>query len=305
MPRSRTLILTVAASALLGGVVLIGLGMRDTPGLASERPSTAGSAGGRAAVAPGKAGPDPAELARQERVRREQSLTKALDEVAKDAPDFAVAVLDRKTGQLYEYHGKDTFETASVIKVDVLSALLLRAQDTERDLSSSELSLATSMIRNSDNDATSSLFRRIGYTKGLSSANRRLGLSATDVDESWGLTKTTAVDQTQLLSQLAADHGPLDADSRELANELMTTVEKDQRWGVSAAAADGEQVALKNGWLQRDTENNKWIINSIGRINDQDSDVTMAVLSHGHKSMDSGIDVVERVARLTREHLTW
>ena len=85
----------------------------------------------------------------------------------------------------------------------------------------------------------------------------------------------------------------------------MSTVDKAQDWGVPAAARTGEDFTVKNGWLPRSTESNRWIINSVGRITDDDTDVSIAVLSHGHTSMSGGISVVEKTAKLTRQYLKY
>jgi len=172
-------------------------------------------------------------------------------------------------------------------------------------LTSSELALATRMIRNSDNDATTTLFARLGRAKAVSRSNTRLGLTNTVVNSAWGLTRTTADDQVTLLAKLIDTSGPLDPKSRKLASSLMTAVEADQRWGVSAAARPGEHVALKNGWDTRTADHGLWVVNSLGRIFDDDVNVSMAVLSHGHRTLPAGITVVEKVAKLTREHLAW
>ncbi|GAA0798806.1 hypothetical protein Sya03_49540 [Spirilliplanes yamanashiensis] len=301
--------MTLAATAMLGGVGMIGWGMRDSAGLADVLPSaaagtaTAGPSAGPSAAAP--SGPTPEQRAAQERKAREAALTKALDAYAKQAPEFSVSVRDNRTGRVYAYRGKEKYETASVVKVDILAALLLDAQDEDRELTANELALAQRMIRASDNDATTALFRVVGRTGGLARANKRLGLKSTVVDSAWGLTRTTVTDQATLLGRLAADSGPLDAGSRKLALGLMGTVQADQRWGVSAAARPGERTAIKNGWLPRSTEGGRWIINSVGRITGDGVDVSVAVLSHGHGSMDAGIGAVEKVSRLTRTHLKW
>jgi hypothetical protein len=86
---------------------------------------------------------------------------------------------------------------------------------------------------------------------------------------------------------------------------LMGTVNADQKWGVSAAARTGEKTALKNGWLSRDTEDGRWIINSVGRITGPKTDLRMAILSHGHSDMDSGTSFVEDIAELVRKRLQW
>jgi hypothetical protein len=299
--------LSLATAVVVTGVSLIGVGLRSE-GAAGTLP-IAGSfdvVKKPAAVAPvtTAAGPDPAEVARQQRERRVKALDKALKAYAAGVPEFSVAVLDRRTGALYSYRGAETYETASVVKVQVLACLLLQAQDADRKLSSNEMSLAKRMIRVSDNDATTALYGRLGRVGGLSSCNRRLGLSSTTVSSSWGLTRTTVEDQMKLLSELVDKKGPLDASSRGVAFDLMTTVVEDQDWGVSAPARAGERVAIKNGWLQRSTEGGRWIINSVGRISGG-ADVSIAVLSHGHGTQDGGIAVVEDIAKLTRKHLKW
>jgi hypothetical protein len=69
--------------------------------------------------------------------------------------------------------------TASIVKLDILAALLLQRQDAGRLLTSAEQVLARSMITESDNDAASVLWQRIGGASGLAKANRRLGLRET------------------------------------------------------------------------------------------------------------------------------
>ncbi|MFF5294299.1 serine hydrolase [Paractinoplanes globisporus] len=254
---------------------------------------------------PTPTGPSPEELAAQERAKRVTALNAALKKYAATVPEFSVAVLDRKTGQKYSYRGTEKYETASVVKVQVLACLLLTAQDNQRDLTSNELALAKRMIRLSDNDATTSLFAKLGKASAITRCNKRLGLTQTTVNSAWGLTRTTVDDQVKLLSELVDTKGPLDQDSRDLAHELMSTVDEEQDWGVPAAARTGEKFTVKNGWLPRSTENNRWIINTVGRITGDDTDVSIAVLSHGHASMSGGIAVVEKAAKLTRQYLKY
>ncbi len=93
--------------------------------------------------------------------------------------------------------------------------------------------------------------------------------------------------------------------SRKLAFTLMNTVLQDQDWGVPAVAGRGETFTVKNGWLPRSTEGGRWIINSVGRVTGDDVDVSIAVLSHDHATMAGGIEVVEKAAKLTRQHLKY
>jgi beta-lactamase class A len=304
--RTRNLIVTAAALGILGGSVLVAKGLLADGG-------TGGSGGGALAgvfqdepkASPTPTGPSPEELAAQERAKRVKALDAALKKYAAGKPEFSVAVLDRKTGETYAYRGDEKYETASVVKVQVLACLLLTAQDDDRKLTSSEKALADKMIRYSDNAATTSLYGKVGKIGGLTACNERLGLTQTKVSGSWGLTRTTVKDQVVLLSQLVDDKSELSEASREYAHKLMSTVAPDQDWGVPAAAEDGEDATVKNGWLQRSTESNLWIINTVGQITDDDTDVSIAVLSHTNKTMPGGQSLVEKVAKLTRTHLKY
>jgi hypothetical protein len=85
----------------------------------------------------------------------------------------------------------------------------------------------------------------------------------------------------------------------------MSAVNDDQDWGVPAVAQTGEHTTVKNGWLPRSTDGNRWIINTVGRVSSDDTDVSIAVLSHNHASMSGGIGVVEKAAKLTRQYLKY
>jgi hypothetical protein len=106
----------------------------------------------------------------------------------------------------------------------------------------------------------------------------------------------------KLMNQLADPSGPLG--SADYLLDLMSNVDDDQDWGISAAAQPGEDVMLKNGWLT-DTTSPGWIINSMGSITDADTDVAVVVLSRGQSSFDAGVDLVESVAKLIRTDLGW
>ena len=292
----------MATVGILGGAALVGVGVLR--GGETVLP-LAGTFKNPAQSSAAPTGLSAAQRAAQERSKRVKALDAALKKYAATQPEFSVAVLDKKTGQKYSYRGTEAYETASVVKVQVLACLLLTAQDKERDLTAGELSLAKSMIRLSDNNATTSLFTKLGKQTGIGACNKRLGLTATKVNSAWGLTKTTVDDQVRLLGELVDAKGPLDADSRKQAYALMSTVDETQDWGVPAAATAGEKTTVKNGWLSRSTDNNLWIINTVGRIAGGSTDVSVAVLSHNNTAMDGGIAMVEQVAKLTRQHLKY
>jgi beta-lactamase class A len=296
-----------AAFAVLAGAALVGVGMTrhtDVLPLAGTFHDSSSSAPSPA-PSPTPTGPSPEELAAQKHAAAVKSLTAALTKYAKTAPEFSVAVYDRKTGQVYAFRGSEKYETASVVKVQVLGCLLLTAQDGHRSLTSNELALAKRMIRASDNDATTELFQHLGRQSAVQKCDKRLGLTSTTVNSEWGLTRTTVTDQIKLLNQLVDSKSPLTSKSRALAFSLMSTVEPDQDWGVPAVATKGETTTVKNGWLPRSTEGNRWIINTVGRVTSDNTDVSIAVLSHQNPSMSSGIKLVQKVAQTTRQYLKY
>lgn len=229
----------------------------------------------------------------------DEAVAEALRALPEAGGRYEVAVADLDTGAGAAYgSGEGTFDTASIVKVDILAALLLQAQDAGTTLTAAQEQLAAAMIRSSDNAATDTLWWDIGGGPGLAEANRRLGLTGTrpGADGTWGLTQTTASDQLTLLDAVYGDGGSaLSRDSRRYVGELMTTVVGGQRWGVSAAADDAGAAALKNGWLPR-SATGLWDVNSIGRVEHDGHTLLVAVLSDGHASHEAGIDLVETVA---------
>ncbi|MGA5143407.1 serine hydrolase [Streptomyces azureus] len=221
---------------------------------------------------------------------------------------LAVAVFDQDSGnqEIASYGHHTTFDTASIIKVNILAALLLQSQDEHRQLTAAERRNAEAMIRTSDNEAASELWRAIGEAEGLDAANERLGLSSTrgGPGRRWGLTQTTARDQVKLLRAVFS-RGPvasarsseaLSQASRSYIRDLMGQVAQGQDWGVSAAGPQGSRWALKNGWVQR-SATGLWVINSIGQVTVHGRRYLVSVLSSGNASMKSGISLVERAAR--------
>ncbi len=226
-------------------------------------------------------------------------LAEAMKSVApEDGATVSVAVLDLGSGRSAGY-GDGTFDTASIVKVDILAALLLQAQDAGRRLTAQEKTYATAMIEDSDNDSASALWRIVGGADGLDASNRRFGLADTSGGDGalWGLTRTTAADQLALLKQVFGDDSDseLSAASRTYVQGLMGRIAEDQRWGVSAAA-DGSAWALKNGWLPRSTTG-LWVVNSIGRVTADGDDYLVAALSQGNTTKEKGISLVEGAAR--------
>ena len=223
-PVRRTSILcTVVASAVLVGVT--GAGTVYVQAHAHDGKSLVSSASS-ASVLP-SASPSAAEEASVEpvvepSVDRDALLAKAMRSVTPAAgAKVSVAVLDVDSGESAAY-GDGTFDTASIVKVDILATLLLRAQDADRKLTAQEKAYATTMIENSDNNSATALWNIIGTADGLDAANKTFGLTGTTggAGPLWGLTQTTAADQLTLLQQVFGDDSKLSSASQSYIQEI-------------------------------------------------------------------------------------
>lgn len=240
------------------------------------------------------ASPDPAAEQRERAVLAAEKVR----EFAAGLPGrLSFAAVDRTTGAGFRTGDGLRFQTASIVKVDILAALLLRRGDS--GLTAAERRSAERMITVSDNAAATELFAVIGGVSGLNRANDDFGMTETRPTPSWGTTTTTAADQIRLLRTIVAEDGPLRPGGRGLVLELMSQVVDGQRWGVSAGAGStGAQVWLKNGWDTVDAHSGQWLVNSIGRIVEGDRDWLVVILSDHHDTLDRGIAVVEQAATI-------
>jgi len=187
---------------------------------------------------------------------------------------------------------------ASVIKLDLLEALLYSSQQSGQPLSATDDSNAEAMIKNSDNAAGDRVWNAAGRNEGVQSYNSVLGMTNTVLDPSgvWGLSTTSAPDQLLLLRALTSATSPLTAASRGYALSLMTDVEADQRWGVAAAADPDSTTANKNGWLDIDSDGGLWVVSSVGVVKVGGHTVLMVVLSQHEPDFQTGVTRVQRAA---------
>jgi hypothetical protein len=215
--------------------------------------------------------------------------------VATRSGRVSAAVFDATTGATYSYNASAQHMTASIVKVAILGTLLGQAQNAHRSLTTTERSLATLMIKQSDNNAATTLWNEIGQGPGVKVFMNRVGMPSTTPgsDGLWGLTSTNAPDQVHLVRIVACPNVVLSDASRAHAESLMRAVTPSQKWGVSAGVAAGTTVALKNGWLPR---TDGWVINSIGHVRGGSRDYVIAVLQSGDPGMSYGITTVEHIS---------
>ncbi|MEV6615668.1 serine hydrolase [Streptomyces sp. NPDC051051] len=214
----------------------------------------------------------------------------------------AVGLYDRSTNTTCTLRASTAFDSASVVKVTVLSALLWDAQKHNRALTSREKTLATAMITKSDNASTSTLWKQLGLTKiraFLTAA--KMTQTKPGANNYWGLTQITVTDEQKLLKLLTARNTVLTDTSRAYVNKLMAQVVSSQRWGTPYGRPAGVSWHVKNGWLSRAT--NGWRVHSVGTFKGGGHDYTITVLTHGNSTMSYGITTIQGVAKVIHRDL--
>jgi beta-lactamase class A len=214
----------------------------------------------------------------------------------------AVGVEDPGEGLQCWLNASEHFDSASVVKVTILGALLYRTQAWHKSLTRTEVAQARAMITESDNDAASYLWTDVGRSY-LQHFLDLAGMTHTYLGPGiyWGLTQITASDEMRLLRLLVTKNTVLDTSSRDYALELMAQVIPSQRWGVTAGAPRGLAVHVKNGWLPLATGG--WRIHSIGDFTGRGGGYSIVVLTQDNPSMSYGIDTIEAIAEAVNRDL--
>ncbi len=214
------------------------------------------------------------------------------------------AVHDTASGCWAQINPGLSITTASVVKAQVLGAVLLRAQDQGRALTSWERSKVSGMISYSLNPETGALYDHLGGAGGVAASDRRLGASQTQHTRVFGLTRSTAADRTRVAERLLHGGGGLARAGRSVAWEAMTHVHPLQQWGITAGVPSGWTVALKNGFYP--ASGLGWRVGSTGfvRRDDADQGYALTVMTEGAGSQAAGIAIVEEVSRRVAAGLT-
>ena len=197
------------------------------------------------------------------------------------------------------------FYAASVIKVTIISALLLK-EDGPAHLTTAQRNLAYVMITQSSNSAATKLWNEVGIShmqRFLDEARMR----QTVLSSAWGLTLITAHDELRLLHLLTTKGKVLGKSSRAYVLRLMSRVIPAERWGVSAGAPHGVTVHIKNGWLPYPGAND-WRINSIGAFTGKGIAYQIVILtappSVGEGQAESyGIQTIQDAAAIINRQL--
>ncbi len=234
-------------------------------------------------------------------------LTAALDRyMATRAGNAGLVVCDNRNGGWYFWRPPLRRQTHSVIKVLILMTTLRVAQERGLALTTTQRSLASRMIRFSDNDATDALIRQVGV-----SACRRvaadLGMRDTVVLGGtvfrsatwWGHSTSTPRDLVRMESSLVLG-GYLTPRRREYARALMAAVTSTQDWGLRDGLPADVHVELKNGWGPR---SDGYRLNGVGFVSGRGRSYQLAFMSRSLNGYGYGQTTVNRLCRIVFDAL--
>ena len=209
---------------------------------------------------------------------------------------MALALDDTATGVRCTARSASHFDSASVVKVAIVAALLDARRRAGRTLSRTERAWARAAITRSSNSAASALWRRVGGAAGMRRFFARAGMTQTvpGARGVWGLTQITAFDQLLLLRRVTRP-GLIAPADRTYLQGLMASVVRSQRWGVPTGAPSAAVVGNKNGWLPR--AGRGWRVHSIGWVRLRTTTYEVVLLSDGNGSFAAGRARLDRVAR--------
>jgi hypothetical protein len=222
-----------------------------------------------------------------------------LSALSRRSSTVGLTVYDRVTGVTCKLHPHWHIDSASVVKVTILSALLRKEHGS---LTVEQRALATQMITVSDNNAASTLWAETGRLS-LQNFLNLAGMQETQLgpDGYWGLTQITAHDELTLLKLLTSKNSVLSAASCSYVLNLMAHVIPSERWGVPAGAPAYVTVHVKNGWLPQPTRG--WRINSIGSFSGSGRNYMIVVLTWNNPTMTYGVDTVQAAAEVINRAL--
>jgi hypothetical protein len=198
------------------------------------------------------------------------------------------AVVD-EAGRLRGDHLDRVHNSASVVKV-MLMAALLREPDVRHDaLTATEKHLLGPMIRRSDNQAASTIYARVGEGA-LHHLARDAGMRHFSTQPLWGLTTITAAGQARFLYRLERF---IPRRHRGYAMHLLTQIVAAQRWGIPPVAPRGWKLHFKGGWSGAPS----WRVNQVMLLRDPPRRFSLAILTREQPSLGYGTRTIEGVAR--------
>jgi beta-lactamase class A len=175
-------------------------------------------------------------------------------------------------GTVHSLQGDRRFPSASVVKAMLALAVLREARN--RELTTSERALLTPMITVSDNNAASTVYRRVGGA-GLYRVARAAGMTRFADVGNWADAQLTAVDQARLFVQIDR---LAPRRHRAYLRHLLGSIVSWQCWGIAPVARQrGFVIMFKGGWRTA-------IAHQVALLERDGTRVALAVLTSGGPS---------------------
>ncbi|MFK3981581.1 serine hydrolase [Micromonospora sp. NPDC050397] len=169
---------------------------------------------------------------------------------------WAWAVLDTRTGESYgSPNMMETSPTASLIKSWIGADFLRRSAEAGRKPTAAQLEQVRIMIRDSDNDAATSLYGTVGGAASIKRLISICKLTDSRAGTGWSRTLLSPRDVTRLAACIADGRAAGPTWTKWLLGE-MRAVRGSGDFGIRKAwpAAEQKTIAIKNGWVERSQE---------------------------------------------------
>jgi hypothetical protein len=200
---------------------------------------------------------------------------------------ISFAVVDEE-GKLRGDHVDRVHNSASVVKVMFMVALLREPDVRHDELTSTEKQLMGPMIKRSDNDTATAIYNRVGEDA-LYELAHDAGMESFTTQPTWGLTTITAKGQARFFYRLERY---IPKRHRGYAMHLLTKIVSSQRWGIPPVAPEGWKLHFKGGWSGAPS----WRVNQVMLLRKPPRRFTVAILTREQPSDAYGHESIQGVA---------
>ncbi|MDQ7991518.1 MAG: serine hydrolase [Propionicimonas sp.] len=226
-------------------------------------------------------------------------LDEALRTISGGSDAFGVAIHDLRSGADYGFNAGYASQSASIAKPMIVLMAQVEARASGGGLSPEQVEEATKAITQSDNDSADALWEDGGRSNAYTELARGLAMPDTHHDPArdfWSWTWTTPADQVLLLTRLTEGSPAITRQEGAFVWDLMGKVEDSQAWGVGAPRSSTVIAHLKNGWVQFESTDGLWAVNSIGQVTGDGRDYRIAIMTRT-ADFDTGRETCSTVGR--------
>ena len=201
---------------------------------------------------------------------------------------ISFAVVD-ENGKMHGAHPDRVHNSASVVKVLFMIALLREPGVRHDDLAASEKALLEPMIKRSDNQAANAVYTRVGKPA-LYDLAHDIGLDHFTTQPTWGLTTITAGSQARFFRRIQVF---IPERHRAYAMHLLESIVPSQRWGIPPVAPERWNLYFKGGWSGKPS----WRVNQVMLLRRPPRSFAVAILTREQPSKAYGEQSIQGVAK--------